>query len=162
MANLYLYSEIDEDLATKLLKKIDKAEEPILLHICSVGGDAYVGLALYDRIRQAPVAIHTIAQGLCGSAALTVLQAGTTRSMTESSFLYMHVGDANYGTLKPDRARQELRSHEQSEQMHNNIILRHSNLELLDIEKLNKNESYIDAKYALQLGLIDQVLKGKK
>ena len=71
------------------LKEIeDKAN--INVHINSVGGDFYAGLAIYNRLKGLAGNITTINDGLAASAASIIFQAGDTRKMNAGSNLMMH------------------------------------------------------------------------
>ena len=69
---IYFYEEIDKETILELIKQIQTLtyelqlqgskygfEPHIDLHIYSPGGDAFMGLSIYDFIRKNPVPIHT-------------------------------------------------------------------------------------------------------
>lgn len=70
-----------DDLGTK---------DNITVHINSVGGSLYAGLAIYNRLRGLPAKVTTINDALAASAASIIFQAGDTRKMNPGSNLMIH------------------------------------------------------------------------
>lgn len=70
-----------DDLGTK---------DNITVHINSVGGSLYAGLAIYNRLRGLSANITTINDALAASAASIIFQAGDTRKMNPGSNLMIH------------------------------------------------------------------------
>ena len=65
--------------------------EPIInLHIYSGGGDAFMGLSIYDFIKNNKVPIHTYINGNIASAATFMFLAGKKRFMTPTSTVLIH------------------------------------------------------------------------
>ena len=106
-ANLDLYGEIVSDrprdwdgnpiqdgyiVASELLADLDtlRTKDNITIHINSVGGDLYAGLAIYNRLKELPANITTINDGLAASAASLIFQAGDTRKVNAGSNLMVH------------------------------------------------------------------------
>lgn len=73
-------SDLD-DLATR---------DNITVHINSVGGDFYAGLAIYNRLRSLKANITTINDSLAASAGSIILQAGNTRKVRAASNTMVH------------------------------------------------------------------------
>lgn len=71
------------------LKEIE-GKQDINIHINSVGGDFYAGLAIYNRLKSLKGNITTINDGLAASAASIIFQAGNTRKMHAGSNLMLH------------------------------------------------------------------------
>ena len=70
-----------DDLGTK---------DNITVHINSVGGDFYAGLAIYNRLRGLKANITTINDSLAASAGSIILQAGNTRKVRAASNTMVH------------------------------------------------------------------------
>ena len=68
--NYIVLDEIIADLDTL------KNKSNITIHINSVGGDFYAGLAIYNRLRTLPASITTINDGLAASAGSIIFMAG--------------------------------------------------------------------------------------
>lgn len=106
-ANLDLYGEVVSDrprdwdgnpiqdgyiVASELLADLDAlaTKDNITIHINSVGGDLYAGVAIYNRLKELPANITTINDGLAASAASLIFQAGDTRKVNAGSNLMVH------------------------------------------------------------------------
>lgn len=70
-----------DDLGTK---------DNITVHINSVGGSLYAGLAIYNRLRALSANVTTINDALAASAASIIFQAGNTRKVNAGSNLMIH------------------------------------------------------------------------
>lgn len=106
-ANLDLYGEVVSDrprdwdgnpvqdgyiVASELLADLDAlaTKDNITIHINSVGGDLYAGVAIYNRLKELPANITTVNDGLAASAASLIFQAGDTRKVNAGSNLMVH------------------------------------------------------------------------
>jgi len=65
-------------------------KDNITIHINSVGGDFYAGLAIYNRLRALKANIITINDSLAASAGSIILQAGNTRKVRAASNTMVH------------------------------------------------------------------------
>ena len=65
-------------------------KDKITVHINSVGGDFYAGLAIYNRLRSLKANITTINDSLAASAGSIILQAGNTRKVRAASNTMVH------------------------------------------------------------------------
>lgn len=94
--------EIMMSLITRaLIRMSDNSSDPIELHLCSYGGDAYDGLAIYDAIRNCPCDIVIKASGKIMSAGLLILIAGDYRLATENTTFMAHaVSSGSEGKVK--------------------------------------------------------------
>jgi len=66
------------------------AKDNITVHINSVGGDFYAGLAIYNRLRGLKANVTTINDSLAASAGSIILQAGNTRKVRAASNTMVH------------------------------------------------------------------------
>lgn len=67
-----------------------KTKNNITVHINSVGGDLYSGVAIYNRLKNLPGSITTINDGLAASAGSVIFMAGSSRKMNAGSNLMLH------------------------------------------------------------------------
>ena len=78
-----------------------KDAEEFIVHIHSVGGDVYEGLAIYDFLNSLDKKVTTVNEGLTASIATVIYLAGDERQATPNSQLFIHnawtmtVGDAD-------------------------------------------------------------------
>lgn len=79
-------------VASELLADLDelRTKSNITIHINSVGGDLYAGVAIYNRLKELSANITTINDGLAASAASLIFQAGDTRKVNAGSNLMVH------------------------------------------------------------------------
>lgn len=89
-ADYYLTGEIDEQ-STEILDVLIRADgRPVLIEINSPGGVADEGLAIHKILRASKSPTTCLVNGRAASAAFLVLQGCTRRSMTSTSYLFMH------------------------------------------------------------------------
>ena len=67
-----------------------KTRNSITVHINSVGGDLYAGIAIYNRLKSLPANVVTINDGLAASAGSIIFQAGNTRKVHPGSNIMVH------------------------------------------------------------------------
>ena len=74
------------------LRDLDElgTKDNITVHINSVGGSLYAGLAIYNRLRALSANVITINDALAASAASIIFQAGNTRKVNAGSNLMIH------------------------------------------------------------------------
>lgn len=65
-------------------------KDNVTVHINSVGGSLYAGLAIYNRLRALSANVTTINDALAASAASIIFQAGNTRKVNAGSNLMIH------------------------------------------------------------------------
>lgn len=163
-ADVYIYSEIGGyDVSAKSfideLKEIKDQE--INVHINSLGGSVFDGLAIYNALKNHAKHVTTKVEGICASIASVIAMAGDTIEMAENSLMMIHNpfamsgGDANELRKTAnilDKIRNEIadiyasRSKQSAEHY----------IGLMDVESwFNSNES-------LELGLINGITKPLK
>lgn len=90
--------------------RILEGKSRITIHINSVGGDMYAGIAIYNRLRALSGYITTINDGLAASAASVVFMAGDDRKMYAGSNLMIHEATvALYGYYKAQELRDAIK-----------------------------------------------------
>ncbi len=100
---IYYYEDIDKEQILELIYQIKNLTNelqyqslrynfnPIInLHIYSDGGDAFMGLSIYDFIKENKVPIYTFVNGNIASAATFMYLAGTKRYMSPNSTILIH------------------------------------------------------------------------
>ncbi|WP_437193509.1 head maturation protease, ClpP-related [Planctomicrobium sp. SH527] len=68
----------------------NRTAREILVEISSTGGDAYAGIAIYEKLISAPQKVRTRATGIVASAASIIFLAGDVREMSENAELMIH------------------------------------------------------------------------
>lgn len=159
--NLYLFGEITEEKVLELIKQIHTLQKPALLYINSEGGSLYDAFALYHAIRHSPKKITTIGFGLVASAAVIILAAGHKKLISAEGWVMVHEGQSDYGTATPKEIRKTQMQSIRLEKQYCDILATHSKADTEIWDKLCKKETYLTANELMDLGLVDQVIKGK-
>ena len=157
---------IDLEGFAKELNKVQGQELEILIN--SPGGDIFDGVAIADLIQRREAHTTTTAIGLAASIATVVLMAGDTVQMSESSTIMIHdawtfeAGDSE--TLKKTAETLDKMSEIIANIYTNQIekagkLLKDRDTTKKMIRKLMKNETWLDANEALNIGLIDKIVK---
>ena len=100
---IFYYEEIYKEQILELISQIKKINYElqmeslkynfiphINLHIYSNGGDAFMGLSIYDFIKNNPIPIYTYIDGNIASAATFMYLGGTKRFMSSNSTILIH------------------------------------------------------------------------
>lgn len=175
-ANLDLYGEVVSDrprdwdgnpvqdgyiVASELLADLAAlaTKDNITIHINSVGGDLYAGVAIYNRLKELPANITTINDGLAASAASLIFQAGDTRKVNAGSNLMVHQAMGFlYGYYQvPDlnRVTKQLRA------ANNTAIAIYAEASSRDkdaIKRMVDAETWLTGQEAVDAGLADEVI----
>ena len=80
---------IAQDEFLKDLSELEGKDE-VTVHINSVGGDMYAGIAIYNRLKGLAAHVTTINDGLAASAGSLIFMAGDDRKMHAGSNLMIH------------------------------------------------------------------------
>lgn len=81
--------KLTEFMFEEKLKRLQKAGK-VQIFIHSNGGDADLGLMAYDIVRNCPLQVETVVDGLCASAATLLFLAGDTRRMGDNASIMIH------------------------------------------------------------------------
>ena len=130
------------------------------MYINSPGGVIYAGLAIYDTMQMISNPISTVAVGVTASFGTVLLTAGTKgrRFALPNATIHMHQplgGAQGQATDIEIQAKQILRLKE----LLLGIMSKHTGQPLETIEHDSDRDYYLDAKQAVEYGLVDQVLE---
>ncbi len=172
--NLVLSDEISASTVKDLIAKIydfntedDKQvktvvnynREPIKLIINSNGGNIYSGLALIGAIEKSVTPVYTICLGRAMSMGLWILLSGHKRYIHELATIMYHETGSWYSD-KLEGVRQDLKQSEKLQEMCDRYILAKTKItkDKLDDIILKKQDWFITANEALELGIVDEIL----
>ncbi len=168
---IFLGTPIDENVANVIVAQLlflnqEDREAPISMYINSPGGQVYAGLAIYDTMQMIPNPISTVAVGVTASFGTVLLTAGTKGSRYALPHATMHMhqplgGAQGQATDIEIQAREILRLKLRL----NEILAKHTGRNVDEIGRDTDRDFYMDAKTAVEYGLVDQVLEtppGKK
>jgi ATP-dependent Clp protease protease subunit len=162
---IFLGTAIDDQVANVIVAQLlylthDDPEKEIQMYINSPGGVIYAGLAIYDTMQMIPNPISTVAVGVTASFGTVLLAAGTKgrRYALPNATIHMHQplgGAQGQATDIEIQARQILRL----KALLLGIMAKHTGQPLEVIEHDSDRDYYLEAKQAVEYGLVDQVLE---
>ena len=167
LRDVYLVGDIEKDLARNVIERIrelaNDSNRPITLYINSAGGNVTDGLALHDAIRQVVsrgIEVTIIVQGMAYSMGSVVLQAASDgrRLSLPHSWIMIHEPAKWAGWQSTSAAAQHLDRLKQMQSQIYEILAKRSGKPLAKIIRDTKRtDFYLDAKKALEYGLIDGI-----
>ena len=151
--------EINDIMAAVVVKQLldfaDKnPKETITLYINSEGGKVTAGMAIYDVMRYVPNPVSTIAVGKVAGIAALILAAGAPgmryayKESTVSFGSFFVKKDVESIPPELDAVIRKIYG----------IIAQHTKMWVEQIVEMAESETVLDAKMALQAGLIDKVM----
>jgi len=162
---IFLGTPIDDQVANLIVAQLlflnkEDPEREINLYINSPGGVIYAGLAIYDTMQMITNPISTVAIGVTASFGTVLLAAGTKgrRYALPNATIHMHQplgGVQGQATDIEIQARQILRL----KALLLGIMAKHTGQPLEVIERDSDRDYYLEAKTAVEYGLVDQVLE---
>jgi ATP-dependent Clp protease protease subunit len=161
---IFLGTPIDDQIANLIVAQLlflnhEDPEREIQMYINSPGGVIYAGLAIYDTMQMISNPISTVAVGVTASFGTVLLAAGTKgrRYALPNATIHMHQplgGAQGQATDIEIQAKQILRL----KALLLDIMAKHTGQPLEVIEHDSDRDYYLDAKAAVEYGLVDQVL----
>jgi ATP-dependent Clp endopeptidase proteolytic subunit ClpP len=156
-----IHPEVLETLQGGLLEAKQNNQD-VTVRLCSPGGEAMTAFAIHDLLRFTfPNRVTTEVFGDCASAAVIILMAGSVRRASVNSRLMVHNGLTHIdGTLSLSAEQFGGAGKELSilNNRYNSLIATRSVLELDEVARWAKKETYFSAAAALSVGLVDEVI----
>lgn len=173
VAHLYCYGRIDDEINSfssekvlTFLSSLDKSVTDIEVHINSNGGNLFTSYCIHDQLINSGKNIHTIAEGVCASAATVVFLSGSKRSITENGRLMIHSpyipSEVSLGDMRADdflNAGIELKADENEMAA---FYVKKTGMDLTDVKSLMSKDSFIPASEAIELKLATDLAKPVK
>lgn len=161
---VFLGTPINDQVANVIVAQLlflssEDPESPIQMYINSPGGQVYAGMAIYDTMQMIPNPIRTLAVGMTASFGTVLLTAGSKgeRYALPNATIHMHqpLGGAQGQASDIEiQAREILRLKEHL----NDILAHHTGQSKETIDRDTNRDFYLDAKGAVEYGLVDQVM----
>jgi ATP-dependent Clp protease protease subunit len=168
LRDVYLIGDIEKDVARGVIERLRELANdntrPITLYINSAGGNVTDGLAIHDSIRELVhrgVEVTTVVQGMAYSMGSIVLQAASPgrRLAQPHSWIMIHEPAKWAGWQSTSAAAQHLDRLKQMQGQIYEILANRSGKPLAKIIRDTKRtDFYLDAKKALEYGLIDAIV----
>ena len=148
----------EDDVTPKIFKdELMKGTGPVTVWINSPGGDCIAASVIYTALSEYPGEITVKVSGLAASAASVVAMAGDRVEMAATGMMMIHnpattvYGDHN-------EMKTAIKVLEEVKESIINAYERKTNLPRDDISKLMENETWMNAKKAVQLGFADNII----
>jgi ATP-dependent Clp protease protease subunit len=162
---IFVGTPIDDQVANVIVAQLlflsrEDSEKEIQMYINSPGGVIYSGLAIYDTMQMISNPISTVAVGVTASFGTVLLTAGSKgrRYALPNATIHMHQplgGAQGQATDIEIQTKQILRLRT----LLNDIMSRHTGKAVDVIKQDTERDFYLDAKQAVEYGLVDQVLE---
>lgn len=147
---------LDEFLAD--LEEI-KDKDNITIHINSVGGDFYAGLAIYNRLKALKGTVTTINDGLAASAASIIFMGGSVRKMNAGSNLMMHgVSGLLIGYYNAEDLKDIIKQFKAHNEAGLNVYAEASGKTVDECRSLMTGETWLTGQAAVDAGFADEVI----
>ncbi len=165
---IFVGSVMNDDMANIIIAQLlhleaDNPKNDIHMYINSPGGIVTSGLAIYDTMQYIKPDICTICMGQAASMGALLLAAGAhgKRSALPNSRIMIHQplgGVQGQATDIEIHAKEIMKIKERI----NQILSKHTGNDIKKIESDSDRNFFMDAKEALEYGLIDEVITQRK
>ena len=161
---IFLSGEINDEVSSLVISELlyldSLNHDDIYLYINSPGGSVTAGLAIYDTMNIIKSDVSTIGVGMSSSMGAFLLSSGQKgkRCILENAEVMIHEvlggaqGQATEIQIQTDRIlhlREKL----------NKLLAKNTNKSIKKINNDTKRDHYMDAKEALDYGIVDKILK---
>jgi len=161
-------SGVDYLMAERVIKGLhildtSAADMPITIIMNNIGGDVVHGMAIYDAVKHCRNHVTIKVYGHAMSMGSIILQAADERLMSENSVIMLHYGSNAVSGHAKDVERQvewNKKSMEWDEKMFLAKIKQvKPKFKMEQVKELLKHDKYLNAVEALELGLIDGIIR---
>ena len=166
IANLYIYGDIvyydeyDSDVSAfgfeKELEELGDISE-LNVHINSLGGSTFQGLAIYNLLKQHKAKINMYIDGIAASAASIIAMAGDKVFMPKTSMIMIH----NCWTGIIGNAKELRKTADDMDKIavaYKTAYLAKINIDEEKLDKLLEEETYLTADECIEMGFADEIL----
>lgn len=161
---IFLTDAIDDHIANSIIAQLlfleaEDNEKEAYMYINSPGGVVTAGMAIYDTMQYIKTKVSTICMGQAASMGALLLTAGEPgqRYALPHSRIMIHQplgGAQGQATDIEIQTKEILRI----KKILNNVLVSHTGRPIKKIEKDTDRDFYLDAKEAVEYGLIDEVI----
>ena len=162
---IFLSEVIDAETASTIISLLflldrEDQEEPISLWINSPGGEVDSFFAIYDMMQLIKSPIKTICIGSASSAAAILMAAGSSglRYITPNSHVMIHQVRAEDIGGTGTEIEIEANEVKKIKNRLNDILARHCGKTISKIRRDCEHDKYLDAKGAVEYGIVDHIL----
>lgn len=147
---IYFYEYVNPQTILELntlLREADATPDglPIILYIHSDGGDLFSGLSAMDHVESCKKPVHTVADGLCCSAATFIFMGGTKRLVKKHSHMLIHQISSESEWVKFEDMKDEVNNLQKLMDKVFAIYREYTNLPEKKLKRLMKRDVYLDS-----------------
>lgn len=147
----------------EFLKDLDQLQgkDHVTVHINSVGGDFYAGLAIYNRLRNMDISVTTINDGLAASAGSIIFMAGDKgqRKVNAGSNLMIHgVLSFFYGYYNVKDLKDAIKTLEAHNKAGIAAYVEATGLDEETVKTAMSKDTYMTGKEAVEAGWADELI----
>jgi len=165
---IFLHGDVDSDSIARVIRGMylmaDQSDAPIELFVASYGGDIDEAFALHDVTRTIAVPVHTIALGMCMSAAPFLVACGQKghRFASENCEFMLHTASMEIAGTMSNVAGTVEAVRRRCERM-DRLLAKYTNRPYRHWSKFSRasGDYYFTAQQALEWGLIDSIWSEK-
>ena len=165
---IFLHGDVDADSIAMAIRGMylmaDQSESPIELYVASYGGDIDEAFALHDVTRTISVPVHTIALGMCMSAAPFLVACGHkgNRFASENCEFMLHTASMEVEGTMSNVAGTADAVRRRCERM-DRLLAKYTNKPYRHWSRFSRasDDYYFTAQQALEWGLIDHIWSEK-
>lgn len=174
--NIYINEDIEEEISKKVIKEIieinnydqeqlsendDYVIKPIHLYLTTSGGSIDEAMAIYDTIKYSKTPINIYALGKCYSAGFVILGAAKKRFSFPNTRFMAHETAYSTNWKKLEFHRDYIIEADEVQENINKLILNDTKISEKDLDWYYRHAKdwFMDAKEALRLGVIDEIIE---
>ena len=160
---IFLDGEVDQDSCITLIQQLLYLEsrniKEITIYINSPGGEVIAGLSVYDTIMGLKTPVKTVAIGTAASMGSIIFLAGRKRYMLPHSRVLIHDPLLTLsGTKSALALDKDARHLMEIREVLAGIISKRSGLSLDEVYDKTREDTYLSAKEALDLGIATRII----
>ena len=154
--NMLIKTIETESLILSIKLNIDPP--PIILHICSDGGEVYSALSTVDTIINCKVPVHSIVEGTAASAATLISVVCDKRYITQHSYMLIHQLSSGSFWGKMNEIEDEMKNLKKIMTTIKKIYSKYSELSIDNLDTVLRKDLLWSSKKCKTVGLIDDIL----
>lgn len=160
---LFLDGEVTHESCIQLIKAMlvlehQDGDAEITLVISSQGGSVYDGLGLIDVMQGLSCPVHTVGMGLVASMAAVILASGTQRSLYGNAYVLIHQLMGGTGLSQQTDIEISAQQAANLRRKLDGLLAARGTLSADEFHNLTERDCWCDARRALELGLVDEIL----
>lgn len=157
---LMIQGEIGQSTASDFIKSMQ--DEPLEVHIDSIGGDLFAGLKIYNALKNHAHEVEVVVDGLAGSVASVIALAGDKRTISSTGSFMIHNALAPQTSGNHNDLRKVANTLEQYSQIVAKVYADNTKLSFDEALQLMNEETTFKAEDAIELGFVNSIIEPLK